>query len=241
MLLTTKKGRKGKPIRGLEPFPAPANCQMLRGERDQNRYRFRAFPMPKISVAFLKPGAILIPLEVYLVNSPSRSNLRPAAPLLLAERGSASRRNVARPAGMIIETRPPSVRRISLRFTAPHPVSSIALHRQGGVVHILPHPGHRPRFAVNLHPSSRQHQASIKAKTPVIVHDQGISRQTRKISEATKPAIGLSLWSAATCRRFELGDMSPSPKAQSCLRTPHGPRHASPFPPNQGKNRFNCA
>ena len=29
------------------------------------------------------------------------------------------------------------------------------------------------------------------------------------------------MWSAATCRRFELGDMSPSPQAQSCLRTPH--------------------
>jgi len=29
------------------------------------------------------------------------------------------------------------------------------------------------------------------------------------------------MWSAATCRRFELGDMSPSPQAQSCLRTPN--------------------
>ena len=33
------------------------------------------------------------------------------------------------------------------------------------------------------------------------------------------------MWSAATCRRFELGDMSPSPQAQSCLRTPHCRRH----------------
>ena len=97
-------------------------------------------------LAFLKPGAILIPLEVYLVNSPSRPNSRPACPLFPAERGSVSRRNLARPAGMIIETRTPSVRRISLRFTAPHPVSSIALHRQGGTVFSLPHPGNSLRL-----------------------------------------------------------------------------------------------
>ena len=153
-------------------------------------------------LAFLKPGAILIPLEVYLVNSPSRPNSRPACPLFPAERGSVSRRNLARPAGMIIETRTPSVRRISLRFTAPHPVSSIALHRQGGAVRLLPSSSPQPPFAVDLLLPSRHHQASIKAKTPAIVHNQGISRLTVKINKGIKWATGFSLWSAGAYSRF---------------------------------------
>ena len=47
------------------------------------------------------------------------------------------------------------------------------------------------------------------------------------------------MWSAATCRRFELGDMSPSPKAQSCLRTPHGTRADTRNPGNQIRLRSN--
>ena len=39
------------------------------------------------------------------------------------------------------------------------------------------------------------------------------------------------MWSAATCRRFELGDMSPSPQAPSCLRPPNHCRQAHTLRP----------
>ena len=174
-------------------------------------------------LAFLKPGAILIPLEVYLVNSPSRPNSRPACPLFPAERGSVSRRNLARPAGMIIETRTPSVRRISLRFTAPHPVSSIALHRQGGAVRLLPSSSPQPPFAVDLLLPSRHHQASIKAKTPAIVHNQGISRQTANFQSGPVPG-------AATTK-----PATRSALAAACASHPH------PQTANQGRNPCNRA
>ena len=60
-----------------------------------------------------------------------------------------------------------------------------------------------------------------RQNTPVIVPNQVISRQTLKMSKRLKWATSLSLWSAQTCLRFELGDMSPSSKAASCRRTPH--------------------
>ena len=63
-----------------------------------------------------------------------------------------------------------------------------------------------------------------RQKTPVIVPNQGKSRQTLKMSKRLKWATSLSLWSAQTCLRFELGDMSPSSKAASCRRTPQRPR-----------------
>ena len=56
------------------------DVKLLRGEVIKTGTGFRAFAIPKILVAFLKPGAILITLEVYMVNSPSRPNVRPVDP-----------------------------------------------------------------------------------------------------------------------------------------------------------------
>ena len=107
----------------------------------------------------------------------------------------------------------------------------------------LPVPKRSHACALHMEPSpcptrspksgSRDPISPIKAKTPAIVHDQASSRQPEKIFEDIKPATGLGPWSPATCRRFELGDMSPSSKAQSCLRTPHGP---SPCPARSPKS-----
>ena len=110
--------------------------------------RFRAFAIPKISVAFLKPGAILIPLEVYMVNSPSRPNLCPVAPPSLGA----------------------SVRHV---FSLPHPGHCLRAGRGQFEISNL-----RFEIPLLLVAVRKDHQGRIKAKTPPIVPNQGKSRQT---------------------------------------------------------------
>ena len=67
-----------------------------------------------------------------MVNFPSRPNSRLFDPPVLAERGSVSRSQVIRPAGMAIVSRPQSGRWTLLRVADPRSASCAALHRLGG-------------------------------------------------------------------------------------------------------------
>ena len=106
-------------------------------------------PQQKILPAFdiLKPGAILTPLEVYMVNSPSRPNVRPVDPPSLGAS--------VRPA-----------------FSLPHPGSRLRAGR--GQFEISNLRFEIPLLPVAVR---KDHQGRIKAKTPAIVPHQGKSRQ----------------------------------------------------------------
>ena len=132
-----------------------------------------------------------------------------------------SRSQVIRPAGTAIVSRPQSGRWTLLRVADPRSASCAALHRLGGDRLFLSHPGTcRARggdgpvtTVINIGwVAIRKDQG----KTPVIVHNQGISRQTANFRSAPVP--GRS--NAQTCRSH---------------------RHASksdnrePKPPNQGR------
>jgi len=108
-------------------------------------------------------------VEVYMVNSPSRPNLRPAAPLSPVECG------VMTPL-WIWETRLP-VHRTAMPNPSRRGVGTARPHGRGccGLV------------ATRLH-----HPGPIKAKTPAIVLHQGLSRLI-KASAKKHPSFGTSL------------------------------------------------
>ena len=181
--------------------------------------RFRAFAIPKISVAFLKPGAILIPLEVYMVNSPSRPNLCPADPppfgasvrhpLSLPRSHAGWGRSSPRsqvlggwPSAKVAVHqggRPQEPSRLNQGRNTSNQGSSSLIKANGKISMTAPirqpatgialwnSPFATPRLCVKNQASSHN-QPSIKAKTPVIVHNQGISRQTLKNSNTTIPS-----------------------------------------------------
>ena len=117
-------------------------------------------PQQKILPAFdiLKPGAILTPLEVYMVNSPSRPNVRPVDPPSLGAS--------VRPA-----------------FSLPHPGSRLRAGR--GQFEISNLRFEIPLLPVAVR---KDHQGRIKAKTPAIVPHQGKSRQTPYFQTAVRSA-----------------------------------------------------
>ena len=157
MLLTTKRGRDGKTRRGHRSRSgAVPNCSGA--SEIKTGTRFRAFAIPKISVAFLKPGAILIPLEVYMVNSPSRPNVRPVDPPSLGAS--------VRPA-----------------FALPHPGPRLRAGRGQFEISNL-----RFEIPLLLVAIRKDHQGRIKAKTPAIVPNQGKSRQTPNFQTAVRSA-----------------------------------------------------
>ena len=125
--------------------------------------RFKPSPkkiLPR-PLPFLKNRAILPPLEVYMVNSPSWPNLRLLAPPALVDCG-----------GMT----PLWHRETCLPVHRP-PVPN---QTKSDHAHPLPARCSRGGFPDLRNPESVSHFPPIKAKTPVIVHNQGISRQTPK-------------------------------------------------------------
>ena len=64
-----------------------------------------------------------------------------------------------------------------------------------------------PQQCPTVKPCPRTTNPVRRPSHPTAVHRTALHQHQRHPSP---------MWSAATCRRFELGDMSPSPKAQSC-------------------------
>ncbi len=114
-------------------------------------------------LAFSKPVHILIPLEVYMVNSPSRPNLRPPAPVECGGMTPLWNWETCLP-----------VDRAPLPKACPRAGRGRPRHRFPAPRPEIREP--RPDFPL----PSRQNQGSIKAKTPTIKAHQAISRQTRK-------------------------------------------------------------
>ena len=160
---------------------------------------FRAFAIPKNTVAFLKPGAILIPLEVYMVNSPSRPISCPEAPPAPVECGGMT--PLWHGAACLLAPRARN------QTKSNHPGPPFAYFAYFAV---------QPPPALPLSEfrgPSRWPSARTKAKNPVIVHHQGKSRQTPK---NTWP-LGASLELGG----LALGISSPHPLcdfATPCLR-----------------------
>ena len=144
------------PPRQFKPLaPAPVRSSGLSRFPPPRRLKAELPTKPFLPLAFSKPGAILIPLEVYMVNFPSRPNSRPFDPPVLAERGSVSRRQVIRPAGTAIVSRPQSGRWTLLRVADPRSASCAALHRLGGDSLFLSHPGAPAGRVAGIAPSPR--------------------------------------------------------------------------------------
>ena len=118
-------------------------------------------------LAFSKPVHILIPLEVYMVNSPSRPNLRPPAPVECGGMTPLWNWETCLP-----------VDRAPLPKACPRAGRGRPRHRFPAPRPEIREP--RPDFPL----PSRQNQGSIKAKTPAIKAYQAISRQTRKFPMA---------------------------------------------------------
>ncbi len=178
----------------------------------------------KLSAApcILKTRAILIPLEVYMVNSPSRPILRPDAPPNPVECGGRTplwNRETCLPAHRMpvrnqTKSNHPGPRSRHWRFPPvsetrnPCPNSTQSRQKTQQSCLIKAHQGIRPKNTCHANllqssamgrrsfplpsslrlcvkkPAIKPPQGSIKAKTPLIVHHQGISRQTLKFLNA---------------------------------------------------------
>ncbi len=105
------------------------------GSGSTRNHNFDSVPSVKNSpprTCLSQPYAILPPLEVYMVNSLSRPDSRPATPPPSSARGSASRSHVTRPAGQIIDPHPHSARWTRQRFPEPRSATCNALPMQSG-------------------------------------------------------------------------------------------------------------
>ena len=129
----------------------------------------------KLSAApcILKTRAILIPLEVYMVNSPSRPILRPDAPPNPVECGG-------RTPLWNRETCLPAHRMPVRNQTKSNHQASASRHLPLCMFFAIAPP--LPSRSPNSETPTRFFP--IKAKTPLIVHHQGISRQTLKFLNA---------------------------------------------------------
>ena len=129
----------------------------------------------KISNApcILKTRAILMPLEVYMVNSPSRPILRPDAPSTPVECGG-------RTPLWNRETCLPAHRMPVRNQTKSNHQASASRHLPLCMFFAIAPP--LPSRSPNSETPTRFFP--IKAKTPLIVHHQGISRQTLKFLNA---------------------------------------------------------
>ena len=148
-----------------------------------------------------------------MVNSPSRPNSRPPAPVDCGGLMPLWRRETCLPvvrAAARNQTKSDQIKLPSI------PIPTL-VRVWAGSPH-SPKPGIRARFPVN--------QASIKAKNPAIVHNQGISRQTAKNESPSPPRHSnppRAASSAIGCWAFDVG----------CWMFP--------VDPNQGKNPWNRA
>ena len=150
-------------------------------------------------------------LEVYMVNSPSRPNSRPADP---PSRGGPVRHSIALPLpgpaspagwGRPVPTAgcPPAIKPNQTKSN--HPTLSRRLR--------LPPPDLRTQKSV-------PEPAPIKAKTPVIVRNQGISRQTANFPiAASKPPSSRKIPERSCAHPARGGDGS-SPQSSAVGRFP---------------------
>ena len=144
----------------------------------------------------LKTRAILIPLEVYLVNSPSPPNSCPVVPHSPVECGGMTplwHRETSLPGHRPLRAIKPN------QTKSNHPPIS----RRSRISRISRFQLPSPRDPRNPRPS-RWPSARTKAKTPAIVHDQGKSRQTPKFPERARPRSRISRISRLPASAFAL-------------------------------------